>query len=157
MRPYPIYRWECGCGTENQYYFIPGHQHRCYHCGCPAEVSMPETQHSVAKWRNETFGKGPWGKVLGRLVEELAEAARLSGPERAADLLMEAADVLKEYGAEGEAPKGIGSEIGDAQIVLYGLADSCGLDLRELVDAKMVINRAREWRVDGPGLGQHVG
>jgi hypothetical protein len=115
-----------------------------------------EDQESVAGWRNETFGRGPWGKVLGRLVEEMAELARHSGPTAAADLISEAADWLKNYGSDGDVPEGVGSELADAQIVLYGLADSCGVPLAEATDAKMVLNRSREWRVDGPGLGQHV-
>jgi hypothetical protein len=114
-----------------------------------------ECQRTVAAWRNETFGRGPWGKVLGRLVEELAELARMSGPDRAADALAEAADWLKAYGAEGEAPDGVGSELADVQVVLYGLADACGIPLAAATDAKMAINRGRRWRVDGPGLGHH--
>jgi len=120
-----------------------------------AEKMTHEDQASVAAWRNETFGRGPWGKVLGRLVEELAELARMSGPDRAADALAEAADWLKAYGAEGEAPDGVGPELADVQVVLYGLADACGVSLARETDAKMAVNRGRRWRVDGPGLGHH--
>lgn len=45
------------------------------------------------------------------------------------------------------------------QAIAYALvstANAFGGDLRAAIDAKMVINRAREWKLDGTGHGYHV-
>lgn len=40
---------------------------------------------------------------------------------------------------------------------LVWLAVGIGIDVQEVVDEVMVINRARQWRVDGDGTGKHIG
>lgn len=36
------------------------------------------------------------------------------------------------------------------------LTSGLGVDLAEAIDRKMVINRARKWKLDGTGCGQHI-
>ena len=36
------------------------------------------------------------------------------------------------------------------------LATVCKFDLQEAVDAKMQVNRARQWKMDGTGCGYHI-
>jgi len=52
--------------------------------------------------------------------------------------------------------KGIMRDITFAMAALRLIASLYGKDLNALVDAKMAVNRKREWRPDGRGHGQHV-
>jgi NTP pyrophosphatase (non-canonical NTP hydrolase) len=56
----------------------------------------------------------------------------------------------------GETPAAIVEEVADVCIVLCQIPEIFGLDLGEAIDRKMQINRAREWRTNGDGTGQHV-
>jgi NTP pyrophosphatase (non-canonical NTP hydrolase) len=98
---------------------------------------MNETQASISKWANETFGpSGTNMRIAARANEEMAELLRaLSVDDNNQQALDECADVV---------------------IVLCRLVERLGGDFGELVDAKMVINRAREWNKDGSGHGYHV-
>jgi hypothetical protein len=40
-------------------------------------------------------------------------------------------------------------------ILLHRVLGILGKDLAEEVDAKMTINRNRQWRLSGDGVGQH--
>lgn len=98
---------------------------------------MKETQKSVSDWANETFGpSGSNIRVATRCNEEVAE-------------------LLSELSIDDFNPKAA-SEMADIVIILYRLATRMGVDLLDEVDAKMVINRAREWQLDGTGHGYHV-
>lgn len=39
---------------------------------------------------------------------------------------------------------------------VHGVAAALGCDLAVAIDAKMAVNRARRWRLDGSGCGYHV-
>jgi NTP pyrophosphatase (non-canonical NTP hydrolase) len=98
---------------------------------------MGETQESVSKWANETFGPaGSNARVAARANEEMAE-------------------LLRALTADDSSPKAI-AEVADVVIVLYRLATRLGGDLHAEVDRKMAINRAREWKLDATGHGYHV-
>jgi NTP pyrophosphatase (non-canonical NTP hydrolase) len=97
---------------------------------------VSETSKSIREWGDEAFGEV---KDLGALVrrargelDELAEAVRA-----------------------GDAAA-IGSEAADVAILLHRLAALKGRDLGAEVDAKMKINRARQWKRAGDGTGGHV-
>lgn len=95
---------------------------------------MSETQETISKWGRETFGPPDSPeRIAARLNEEFAEFmnAVLLGE----DVESEAADIL---------------------VVLYQYAQAKGFDLHEATDAKMLVNRARKWKVGEGGVGQHV-
>ena len=96
-----------------------------------------ETQTTVARWAQETFGEVP---------SVLAVAIRAN---------TEMAELLKELLIDDKSPKAL-EEIADVFIVLYRAASLLGGDVYEAIDRKMAINRAREWDLDGKGQGYHV-
>jgi hypothetical protein len=123
-----------------------------------------ETQESIGRWAKETF---PGGDDLSRrhfirLLEEVAELCYAVGCHRAelVEAVRKAAWSLPDRGLdqlrEPEPPEKIAAEIADSEIVLRVLAWRRGINLDECVDAKMAINRARRWRVNGDGTGYHV-
>jgi hypothetical protein len=98
---------------------------------------MHETQASIVKWANKTFGLSNSNmRVATRANEEMAELLRaLSVDDENMSALEECADVY---------------------IVLCRVVSNLGGDFQALVDAKMTRNRKREWKVDGSGHGYHV-
>ena len=96
-----------------------------------------ETSASIAAWAETTFGPL---KSLERLVE------------RAEQELVE----LRAAVAGNASPDDIAHEAADVMILLHRLVALVGRDLSESVDAKMTINRARQWAPSGDGVGQHV-
>jgi len=94
-----------------------------------------ETQSTIAGWGEETFGPVSNPVALARRasieMDELIEALEKGDTEEAA---RETADVL---------------------ILLNRLGTTLGFDLGEAVDAKMRINRARQWVPAGDGTGRH--
>jgi hypothetical protein len=125
-----------------------------------------ETSASIAAWQNETFGPASttWARCFGssevmRMAMERAMNADLSVPRpnlsravRAAEELAELIDLLV---TDDTDPRG-GAEVADVQIVLAGIPAWHGQEQRDLVDAKMTVNRARHWSLTGDGHGQHV-
>jgi NTP pyrophosphatase (non-canonical NTP hydrolase) len=100
------------------------------------EPAHRETQRSISDWANATFGPAPSNaRIAARANEEMGELLRaLTSDDNSPSAPIEAADVV---------------------IVLYRLCERMGVDLHSAIDAKMQINRARHWRVEG-GHGQHV-
>ena len=97
---------------------------------------MPrETSASIAAWGAETFGEVSDLAVL--IQRARSEFEELSAAVRAGD--------------ENE----IGAEAADVMILLHRVLAILGKDLAEEVDAKMNINRNRQWRLSGDGVGQH--
>lgn len=96
-----------------------------------------ETQRSIADWAEQTFGPAVYlARVGARANEEMAELLRK----------LTAAEIDLD---------GIAEEAADVVIVLYRLAHLTGRDLNAEVNAKMAINRAREWKMTGDGHGYH--
>jgi NTP pyrophosphatase (non-canonical NTP hydrolase) len=95
-----------------------------------------ETSATIAAWGEQTFGpvKTP-AVMLERARLEFDELAEALAAGRHAEALTEAADVV---------------------ILLHRLAHELGGDLAGAVDAKMQINRARQWRITGDGVGAHI-
>lgn len=98
---------------------------------------MTETQETVSKWADETFGQARSNlRIACRANEEMAE-------------------LLRELSMDDHSQKAL-DECADIVIVLYRVVQQLGGDLQELIDAKMRINRARKWALDGSGQGQHI-
>jgi hypothetical protein len=93
------------------------------------DAAAKETFDSIADWCDETFGHVIPPRIVSRAQEEMDElaAAAEAGDPRA---IVEAADVV---------------------IVLSRFRG-----LQAAVDAKMAVNRAREWTLMGDGTGYHV-
>lgn len=98
---------------------------------------MIETQKTISDWAQATFGP---------LGSNMAVAARAN---------QEMAELIKELTLNDNSPKAI-EEIADIVIVLYRLVERHNRNLGDAIDAKMAINRARKWRLDGAGQGYHV-
>ncbi|SEO65460.1 DUF550 domain-containing protein [Nitrosovibrio sp. Nv6] len=96
-----------------------------------------ETQESIAIWAEQAFGPAVTNaRVVGRANEEMAELIRAATSDKPIhELIEEAADVV---------------------IVLYRLAARNSESLDAAIDAKMALNRMREWKRDGTGHGYHV-
>lgn len=97
---------------------------------------MKETQHSIAVWSRKTFGPVRNSKAAARALKEMAELA------------MKLAD-------DDDHPKA-GEEVADIVICLIRIIDNQGLEIADEIDKKMRINRARKWKLDGAGCGQHI-
>lgn len=98
---------------------------------------MRETAKSISEWIVNTFGShGSNARVAVRANEEMAELLRAV--------------------TDGTGDSKIREECADVVIVLCRLCERYGGDLFEEVDAKMEINRGREWKLDGSGCGYHV-
>jgi NTP pyrophosphatase (non-canonical NTP hydrolase) len=97
---------------------------------------MRESSQTIREWGDATFGEV-------KKLEVLVERAR-------GEL-----DELVLAVRAGEAAD-IGAEAADVVILLHRLVALAGLDLNEQIDAKMVVNRAREWKPAGDGTGGHV-
>jgi len=52
--------------------------------------------------------------------------------------------------------KDMKEEIADIQILLIQLADTCGVNLSEALEAKMKKNNIRRWSIDENEIAQHV-
>jgi NTP pyrophosphatase (non-canonical NTP hydrolase) len=101
------------------------------------DTPRPESQSTVSAWADATFGISSPLRAATRMNEEVAE-------------------LLAKMTVSGNSPRVIAEEVADVQIVLYVLAGRLGIDLDAEVNSKMQINRARKWRLDGSGCGQHV-
>ncbi len=99
-------------------------------------MSNRETSASIAQWGAETFGP-------------VADFAVLTARARAEF------DELDAAVRAGNADE-IGREAADVVILLHRLVGLIGKDLAAEVDAKMHINRNRQWRLSGDGVGQHT-
>jgi NTP pyrophosphatase (non-canonical NTP hydrolase) len=95
-----------------------------------------ETPATIAAWAEQTFGRPA-------SLRDIVYRAK-----REMDELVEAVD-------EGaESPRVVG-EAADVLIVLSQVFAFAGADMWGEVDAKMAVNRAREWIIEGPGFGRH--
>lgn len=114
-----------GAGNYGQEWFPPRR-----------EARRLETQESIGKWADETFGpSGSNARVAARANEEMAELIR----------------VLTSDDNHPKAPE----ELADVVIVLNRLAFRLGINLQEEINKKMERNRSRKWETDGTGHGYH--
>ena len=100
-----------------------------------------ESQLSIEQWRLDTFGPAKDIKtIVLRAEQEMEELVTLFAQ------------------LEPTNPKlrAVVGECADVLIVLYCVAASCNLDLHQMVDLKMNLNRRRKWKAFGDGTGQHI-
>lgn len=101
-----------------------------------------EDSQTIGTWAESTFGppKSELHVAIRALKEmvELLDMLSLGEGSNNADLLAKAK-----------------VEVADVNIVLHHLAYVMDFDLQSVVDAKMLVNRARKWKLDGAGCGQH--
>lgn len=98
-------------------------------------TSWRETQSTIAKWGEETFGP----------VSDPVALAKRAGIE-----MDELIEVLEKGDVEEAA-----CETADVLILLNRLGTTLGFELADAVDAKMKVNRARQWIPAGDGTGRH--
>ena len=103
-----------------------------------------ENQRTISDWALDTFGKCSQYVAYDRTRKEFAELT---------DLLETFSYLTREQCAA--KINDVANECADVLITLYRLADVSGFDLHEAVDHKMKINRARKWKVNPDGTGQH--
>lgn len=99
-------------------------------------MTAKETSASIEAWADEAFGP----------VSDLDALVLRAGLE-----LKE----LREAIASAEPSAAIMSEAADVAILLHRVAALSGGELSGAVDAKMAINRIREWTPAGDGTGKH--
>lgn len=96
-----------------------------------------ENSATIAGWGDEAFGPvANLEALVDRAEHEMAE--------------------LREAIAQQHAPEEIGLEAADVVILLHRLAGLLNMDLDQLVQRKMAVNRARSWTQSGDGTGRHV-
>lgn len=95
-----------------------------------------EDQQTMAEWANDTFGRSRSNLSIAiRANEEMSELlAKLRDRDDDPEGAIEAADVF---------------------IVLMRLFENFGLDYRDVIDAKMDLNRRRSWKTTATGHGYH--
>jgi phosphoribosyl-ATP pyrophosphohydrolase len=97
---------------------------------------MSETQVTINRWIEKTFGTaGSNLSVAARANEEMAE-------------------LLMALAIDDDHPKAV-EECADIVICLYRLVERRGADLHAAIDAKMAINRHRQWNIAN-GHGRHI-
>lgn len=97
---------------------------------------MNETQKSISDWAAETFGPATNLRVAIRANREMEE-------------------ILTKLAVDENDPT-VPEEIADWVITMARVVEKFGADLQEEVRRKMVINRARVWKLDGSGCGQSI-
>lgn len=98
---------------------------------------MIENQATVCAWATETFGKRTFASAHRRMMIEINELQKLlPDPGVEALIVLEMADVV---------------------ITMYAVAEAAHLDLHEVMNGKMAVNRRRKWLLHGDGTGQHIG
>lgn len=99
-------------------------------------TSVSESQQSICDWAEKIFGLVADPRALvTRAMTEMKE--------------------LDEAVVDRDLSE-IGREAADVMILLYRLVDQFGLDLDHEVQAKMAINRGRQWSAKGDGTGSHI-
>ncbi len=116
---------------------------------------MPEheTQESIGEWSIDTFGPLTSHRVQAkRLLQEVVELCHDAGlTAREAHHIVDALLVEPQ-----PQPDDIPKEMADCEIVLRQWAHRFAIVLQEQVDAKMPVNRARRWFLNGDGTGRHL-
>lgn len=95
-----------------------------------------ETSQTIREWGDAIFG-APTDLTM------LVKRARVE------------MDELEQALRDGDHAEA-GREAADVVILLHRIAGILGHDLYDQVDAKMQVNRARQWKAAGDGTGSHV-
>jgi len=113
-----------------------------------SKLEKKESSRSIALWAEETFGPATALSTAIRALKELTE-------------LIEKLSIISKMEKEPSLKdqEEVMLEVADVRIVLARIQrffPDAGLTAEEAEDFKMTINRARKWKLDGHGHGQHV-
>ena len=97
--------------------------------------TLDEFQNEVGAWGDATFPNSTWATVASHFEEEAAEFM----------------DALR-----GGRQEKIEGELADSFLLLMQFAHKTGVSLYEAAERKMIVNRARTWKVNDPEPGGHV-
>ena len=101
---------------------------------------MHETQQTISDWVIATFGYPKIPEII--IIRMIKECHELENKLRS-----------------GPGQKGYeeyADERADIVICAYHAMTTLGYNLHSCVDHKMQINRARKWKLNGDGTGQHI-
>jgi NTP pyrophosphatase (non-canonical NTP hydrolase) len=113
-------------------------------------IPANETQWSISMWAERTFGQlRNFNAVAIRTNLEMAELLR------AADALDNAVRDGRQEDY-GKLKAALAEEGADVIITMMRIFSTLGVDYRQEINKKMMINRKRKWALDGNGTGQHV-
>lgn len=105
-----------------------------------------ETQESITRWADDTFGPKHPAEVAARMNVEVAELV--------AGLATVAAVPVADM--DQELVQELQKECADVFIMLAQVAEKLNVDLQTVVDYKMRVNRDRTWGRSPTGKMQHV-
>lgn len=105
-----------------------------------------ETQESITRWADDTFGVKHPAEVAARMNVEVAELV--------AGLATVAAVPVADM--DQELVQELQKECADVFIMLAQVAEKLDVDLQTVVDYKMGVNRRRNWTRSPSGKMQHV-
>lgn len=105
-----------------------------------------ETQQSISRWAEDTFGPQHPAEVAARMNVEVAEL--VSGLAGVASVPVERMDP--------ERVRALQDECADVYIMLAQVAELLNVDLQTAVNVKMGVNRNRIWGRSPSGKMQHV-
>lgn len=105
-----------------------------------------ETQESITRWADDTFGVKHPAEVAARMNVEVAELV--------AGLATVAAVPVEDM--DPELVQELQKECADVFIMLAQVAEKLDVDLQTVVDYKMGVNRRRNWTRSPSGKMQHV-
>lgn len=105
-----------------------------------------ETQESITRWADDTFGPKHPAEVAARMNVEVAELV--------AGLATVAAVPVADM--DRELVRALQKECADVFIMLAQVAEKLNVDLQTVVNYKMSVNRNRSWGRSPTGKMQHV-
>lgn len=108
-----------------------------------------ETQQSISRWANDTFGPQHPAEVAARMNVEVAEL--VSGLAGVASVPVEHIERM-----DPERVRALQDECADVYIMLAQVAELLNVDLQTAVNIKMGVNRNRIWGRSPSGKMQHV-
>lgn len=127
-----------------------------------------ETQKSIFNWSEQTFGPNSALATATRMNVEVAEllsdlgghqdlllSQLLTANNAIAEALSMRANYLQAEGLISDRTPN-GKECADVQVILFQVAERCGIDLQSSTDAKMAVNRGRTWKLTAGGRFQHT-
>lgn len=106
------------------------------------DVIVHETQKSITDWGIKTFGYPSSPRaIIDRMFMEIDELKYL---------------VVNMSLTNKEQYEDVADECADIYIVMCQVMNTIGYDLQSCVNHKMTINRARKWKLNQDGTGQHI-
>ncbi len=106
-----------------------------------------ETQKSITRWADDTFGSNHPAEIAARMSVEVAEL--VAGLATVATVPVTSMDP--------KLVQELQKECADVYIMLVQVAEKLNADLQTAVNAKMGVNRNRSWERSPTGKMQHVG